>query len=229
VEEGSYGRRRWLDWAVFHVEPQFATHWTRYQRALKQRNALLRQGGTGLDVWDLELQTHGQPLTVAREGAMAGLAPFWDRLVLDLVGKPVEISFLRGWSREHDFAEALQLARPRDEQRGATGVGPHRADVSMRVDGKPARDVLSRGQQKLAAAALILAQLQYLKAVADLRPILLLDDPAAELDDQRLAQFIAAVSGLETQLIVTSLRSDFRVFGTPERVFHVEQGRVQEL
>lgn len=229
VEEGSYGRRRWLDWTVFHVEPGFAGHWSRYNRALKQRNALLRQRGSSLEVWDTELQTHGLPLTDAREAVMAGLAPFWNRLVRDLLGQPIEMSFHRGWARDHSFAEGLQLARSRDEQRGSTGVGPHRADVAIRSTGKPARDVLSRGQQKLVAAALILAQLQYLKSTLGLRPVLLLDDPAAELDDDRLGQFIAAVKDLETQLVVTSLRSDFTVFGAPERVFHVEQGRVQEV
>ncbi len=232
VEDGSYGRRRWLDWAVFHVEPNFAGYWSRYQRALKQRNALLRQGTqrhASLEVWDAELQSHGLPLTEARQRVMDGLAPFWAALIQSLLGQPVDISFQRGWAKDHDFAEALRLATLRDEQRGATGVGPHRADVAIRFDGKPARDVLSRGQQKLVAAALILAQLQYLKAAVGLRPTLVLDDPAAELDDQRLGQFIAAVQSLGTQLVITSLRSDFSIFGEPETVFHVEQGRVQEL
>lgn len=229
VEEGSYGRRRWLDWAVFHVEPGFSGHWSRYQRALKQRNAQLRLGGGPLEVWDAELLAHGEPLTRARQAALDGLMPYWTRLVSALLAPEVDLAFHRGWSKEHSLAEALSLARARDEQRGTSGVGPHRADVVLRCEGRPARDVLSRGQQKLVAAALILAQLQYLRAAVGLRPVLLLDDPAAELDDHRLAQFIAAVQALETQLIVTSLRSDFAIFGQPERVFHVEQGRVQEL
>ena len=229
VEEGSYGRRRWLDWAVFHVEPGFAGHWSRYQRALKQRNALLKQGGGALEAWDAELLTHGLPLTAARQAVMEGLVPYWKRLVAALLAPAVEISFHRGWARELELVQALAQGQGRDRQRGSTGVGPHRADVTLRCDGKPARDVLSRGQQKLVAAALILAQLQYLRAAAGLRPVLLLDDPAAELDDHRLGQFIAAVKDLQTQLVVTSLRSDFRVFGQPESVFHVEQGRVQEL
>ena len=229
IEDGSYGRRRWLDWAVFHVEPSFGSHWTRYQRALKQRNALLRQGGHGVEVWDAELVSHGLPLTAAREGALAGILPFWSALVHQLLGRELEMSFYRGWGKDQDYPDALRQSRERDLQRGTSGAGPHRSDVILRCDGKPARDVLSRGQQKLVAAALILAQLQYLQAAVGLRPTLVLDDPAAELDDDRLGHFIAAVKGLDTQLVVTSLRSDFTIFGQPERVFHVEQGRVREL
>ena len=233
VDEGSYGRRRWLDWAVFHVEPSFSRAWSRYQRALKQRNALLRRGlghaGDSLDVWDIELNSHAQPLTGARQRVMAGIMPFWQKLITTLLGHRVDISFHQGWAKDQDFGECLRSARARDEQGGATSVGPQRADVVIRCDGKSARDVLSRGQQKLVAAALILAQLQYLAASAELHPTLLLDDPAAELDDYRLQQFIGAVQGLNTQLVITSLRSDFAIFGQPERVFHVEQGRVQEV
>ncbi len=229
VEEGSYGRRRWLDWAVFHVEPGFTAHWSRYQRALKQRNALLRQGAGDLEVWDRELVLHGEPLTRARETLLDGLLPYWTRLVAILLAPEVELSFHRGWAQEQSLAEALLHARSRDLHRRSSCIGPHRADVAIRCHGKPAREVLSRGQQKLVAAALILAQLQFLRAVVGLHPLLLLDDPAAELDDQRLGQFIAAVNELQTQLVVTSLRSDFRIFGRPERVFHVEQGRVHEL
>jgi recombinational DNA repair ATPase RecF len=59
--------------------------------------------------------------------------------------------------------------------------------------------------------------------------MLLLDDPAAELDGERLARFIAQVASLRCQLVVTSLHSESRLFGTPERTFHVRQGRVQPV
>jgi recombinational DNA repair ATPase RecF len=87
--------------------------------------------------------------------------------------------------------------------------------------------VLSRGQQKLAAVALSLCQLEYLKREHGLLPTLLLDDPSAELDQDRLGRFIARVKGLETQIIVTALERDTRLFSNPDRVFHVEQGRVE--
>jgi DNA replication and repair protein RecF len=108
-------------------------------------------------------------------------------------------------------------------------VGPHRADLILRVQGRSARDVLSRGQQKLVAVALTLAQLEMLKAAVDLKPTLLLDDPAAELDAARLTMVLERCKRFAGQLIVTALASEFRLLGVPDRVFHVEHGGVSQL
>ena len=70
-----------------------------------------------------------------------------------------------------------------------------------------------------------LAQLHLVKAATRTTPTLLLDDPAAELDGQHLKRFIDRVLRLESQLILTSLQPEFQLFGKPDRVFHVEQGR----
>jgi DNA replication and repair protein RecF len=125
--------------------------------------------------------------------------------------------------------EALAEGRDRDRERGSTLSGPHRADIPLRLAGATARDVLSRGQQKLVAAALVLALLSRLREQQGAAPTLLLDDPAAELDPQRLEGLVDLVKGLDCQLVITSLAPDLRLFGRPECVFHVEQGRVQQL
>ncbi len=110
-----------------------------------------------------------------------------------------------------------------------TLVGPHRADVEVRLGGRSVRHLLSRGQQKLIAAALVLSQLQMLRAQVALTPTLLLDDPAAELDVARLGQLLAQVRSLQCQLVVTSLDLAPAPLGRPDSVFHVEQGRVQPV
>jgi DNA replication and repair protein RecF len=120
----------------------------------------------------------------------------------------------------------LDASRERDVARGLTHAGPHRADVLIRVGGKPAREVLSRGQQKLMAVALMLAQLRLLKAASGTIPTLLLDDPAAELDSEHLGHFVRQIAPLGCQLIITALQPETEPFGAPDRVFHVEQGRV---
>ena len=78
----------------------------------------------------------------------------------------------------------------RDRERGAPQAGPQRADVLLRLGGKAARESLSRGQQKLVAAAMVLALLQRLRDQQATPPTLLLDDPAAELDQDRLASLV---------------------------------------
>ena len=107
-----------------------------------------------------------------------------------------------------------------------THAGPHRADVQLRLDGQPVREVVSRGQQKLIAVAMILAQLDMLRGGLEMDPTLLLDDPAAELDASHLSIFIERVLRLGCQLVVTSLGPGSVIFNAPDRVFHVEQGRV---
>ena len=229
VEEGSARRRRWLDWGVFHVEPGFGRDWARYQRALRQRNAALRQSGTDPTVWDLELGKAGQALSEGRRRVAEAIAPRWAELCARLAGVELSMQFHAGWDVETPLDQALAAQTGRDRERGTTSVGPHRADLRLRYRGRVAREVLSRGQQKLAAVALTLAQLQWLKAEHGLLPTLLLDDPAAELDAQRLAAFIHEVQALETQLIVTSLAAEATPLGVPDRAFHVEHGRVEKV
>jgi DNA replication and repair protein RecF len=226
IEEGGRRRRRWLDWAVFHVEPQFGDWWTRYGRAVRQRNSALREKWGATRPWDIEVAALGEKISEARRAVLEQLTPYWREVAAGLDCPAAELQYFRGWGAHHTFAEALDASRIRDEARGLTQVGPHRADVLIRTGGKLAREVLSRGQQKLMAIALILAQLQLLKAVSGVNPTLLLDDPAAELDSDHLSHFVGQIALVGCQLVITSLQPDTPPFGAPDRVFHVERERV---
>jgi DNA replication and repair protein RecF len=226
IEEGGRRRRRWLDWAVFHVEPLFAEAWVRFARAVRQRNAALRTRGATPKPWDVEVAALGEKISEARRSVLERIQPYWRDVIAGLDCPAGELQYYRGWGAQHSLAEALEASRARDELRGLTHMGPHRADVLIRVDGKLAREVLSRGQQKLMAVALTLAQLRLLKEASGTTPTLLLDDPAAELDAAHLADFVRQIAPLGCQLIVTSLHPETLTFGAPDRVFHVEQGRV---
>jgi len=157
------------------------------------------------------------------------LQPYWEAAVSALSGLEVELHYLRGWSQEHTLAEALSASRVTDETRRQTQAGPHRADIAVRLHGRPARDVLSRGQQKLVAVAMVVAQLRLLQEATGMTPTLLLDDPAAELDGERLQRFIDEVASLRCQLVVTSLHPESRLFGAPESTFRMEAGRVEPI
>ena len=229
IEEGGRRRRRWLDWAVFHVEPRFADWWVRYGRAVRQRNAALRERSGAAKPWDMEVATLGERISEARRHVVDQMQPYWREVISGLDCPLGELQYFRGWGAQHSLAEALEVSRPRDELRGVTHAGPHRADVLLRVEGKPAREVLSRGQQKLMAVALTLAQLRLLKEVSGTIPTLLLDDPAAELDAVHLGHFVRQIALLGCQLVITSLQPETPAFGSPDRVFHVEQGRVRPV
>jgi DNA replication and repair protein RecF len=226
IEEGAQRRRRWMDWAVFHVEPSFIDVWSRYARAVKQRNSALRTAPDQASAWDPEVARQGELIAGLRRDFVDKLQPYWKRTVAALTDLDVELHYSQGWIAEHSLTEALAQNRERDVARGMTHSGPHRADIVVRLERGLARETLSRGQQKLVAAAMTLAQLAMIRELTGTLPTLLLDDPAAELDGDRLSRFVAEVRALHCQLVMTSLSPEVRLFGSPDRVFHVEQGRV---
>lgn len=229
VEEGAYRRRRWLDWGVFHVEHQFGDWWLRYTRAVRQRNAALRGQVKQAIAWEPELARLGELVSEARRRFVEALLPHWRQSVMALSGLEAELHYFKGWAHDLSLADALAGSRARDEARQVTHAGPHRADVLIRVNGRSAKEILSRGQQKLVAVSMTLAQLNLLQSATRTTPTLLLDDPAAELDAHHLSRLIDQVTRLRSQLVLTSLHPESRLFGTPDRVFHVEQGRVQPV
>ncbi|HSN73170.1 MAG TPA: DNA replication/repair protein RecF [Steroidobacteraceae bacterium] len=231
LEEGPARRRRYLDWGVFHVEHHYVGVWRRYQRALKQRNAALKQGAArpAMQVWEHELIEAAQALVASRQRYLETLNPIAKSLVSDLLGLELELGHRPGWPQERTFAEALDEARLRDAQSGTTSVGPHRGDVSVRIGGFAAKDRVSRGQQKLLAAALVLAQVEHRAQFGGERPTLLIDDPAAELDAAHLGTFLRRVAASPAQLIVTALDATAVGALEPARMFHVEQGKLQQV
>ena len=209
IEEGPSRRRRFLDWGVFHVEPIFIGHWQRYQHALRQRNAALKshQPRPLVSIWDADLVEYGELLTEARTRYVATLGEHAQRIGRSLLGMEIELAYRGGWAKDHSLAEALEESWVHDRDAKATQVGPHRAELSIRLDGSPVKDRISRGQQKLLAAALLIAQVKLFPEDSPVQPSLLLDDPAAELDDERLASLIREVSAHSVQLVVTTLHS----------------------
>ena len=228
VEEGPAYRRRWLDWGVFHVEPGFAHAWTDHRRTLSQRNAALQSGGDP-GPWDPELVRLGTILSEARARTLKSLEAFWMATLSALLGEPVSLAYYQGWSQAHTLAESLAMHRARDRERGTTGSGAHRFDVHLRIEGKPAREVLSRGQQKLLGATLALSMAKLVGSNGRRPPMLLLDDPAAELDRPHTDALIGEIRKMKGQLVVTALHPEEARFGNPERAFHVEHGRITTL
>jgi DNA replication and repair protein RecF len=228
VEEGPAFRRRWLDWGVFHVEPGFVHAWTEYARALKQRNAALKRRADPTP-WEQDLARHGTVLAAARARTLQLLEPYWSRTRAALLGEPVTLGYFQGWTQEQNLAEALATQRARDLDRGITGQGAHRFDVRLAVDGRAAREVLSRGQQKLLGAALALAMARLAGSDGRRPPTLLLDDPAAELDRRHTDALVSEIKTLKGQLVVTALHAEEARFGGPDRAFHVEHGRITTL
>jgi DNA replication and repair protein RecF len=231
VQEGPGERRRYLDWAAFHVKPGFLETWRHYQRALRQRNAALRAGAsdTRLEPWEASLADSGQVLDRLREETVAGLSEPIRRAAGALLGSELSIAYRRGQPAGQDLADALAAHRDRDRRAGMTQAGPHRADLALTFDTHRARGWVSRGQQKLVAAALVLGQAELLAPLWGSRGVLLVDDAAAELDRERCAALLELVGGLPFQVFLTALDGESLPGLAPQRTFHVEQGRVTQV
>lgn len=229
-------RRRFVDWGLFHVEPAFMAPWRRYARALKQRNVLLKQrvGDYQLDAWDQELAQTGEALTEQRESYLRQLVPHVTALADELgpaLG-PARLTYLPGWRREDmPLADALLLARDRDLLAGHTSVGPHRADWRLDFAAIPGRDALSRGQAKLAALAVLLAQADLHRAVTDQSPVFCLDDLASELDRAHQRRVLQRLAEAGSQVFVsgTEIPPAVAELGLQHRLFHVEHGRIRPV
>jgi len=232
VSGGGDARRRFLDWGLFHVEPEFLSAWRRYARILKQRNALLKRGGWGaqLDSWDRELGEAGEWLDQQRrryvERLHGALPPLAAQLAPSL-GAP-SLHYHAGWRRDDlSLADALLLARERDCSSGFTSVGPHRGDWSIRFEAQAEGEVLSRGQAKLAALCCLLAQAADCAAHAQGEwPVIVLDDLASELDRTHRARVLDYLSAGQAQVLVSSTEIPEQMDAVTA-VFHVEHGRVR--
>jgi DNA replication and repair protein RecF len=146
-----------------------------------------------------------------------------------LLGLQLSMSYRPGWSRDLSLAEALKASWVHDQDAGVTQIGPQRAEIAFRLDGAPVKDRISRGQQKLLASSLLMAQLSLFPDDPSARPTLLLDDPAAELDSDRLLGLIREVAAQSVQLVVTSLSTDFSAFGMPGRRYTISAGVVEQV
>ena len=231
IEGGPDHRRRFLDWGVFHVEPVFLQAWRRYRRVLRQRNAVLKHdpGEAALRPWDEQLTTAGVQVDAARRAYMASFLPELRDRAEEIADFELAAEYRSGWPAGKSLAEALAQSLDRDRETGVTQVGPHRGDVVFRRLDRRLASRVSRGQQKLAAAALVIAQTALFCRHAGRRCVLLVDDPAAELDKAGRARLLGAIEGLDCQLFLTALETESVTPNGPHRLFHVEQGRFSRV
>jgi DNA replication and repair protein RecF len=233
LEEGPELRRRFLDWGVFHVEHGFYPAWLRYQRALRQRNRALRAAAPAAEVcaWDAELAQQAEQIDQARRRYLDALGDVLPGIMQRLFdAAAVTVDYAPGWPEEQAPAAALAGALARDRELGFTHLGPHRADLRVRLHGLQARTRASRGEQKLISAGLLLAQAELLRRQQNRRPLLLIDDLAAELDARSRARLFDAIQTLGAQAFLSFLEpGQIPASAGGHPMFHVEHGQVRRV
>lgn len=221
-------RRKFLDWGVFHVEQDFLGVWRDFSKILKQRNAALRfRQSELLDSMDVVFSEIGTHLGRLRCSHSSEIAKKVQVLLADLCSglEQVRLEYKDGWS-QGSLAEALVESRENDLVRGLTGSGPHRADIALIYQKASAKTVLSRGEQKLLAAALLLSQAEILAKNCGV-PILLIDDLASEFDEEHYESVLNRAMKIGGQVWVSGTRK--LVPEVDHKMFHVKHGGVQEM
>jgi len=205
IQDGPTARRQFIDWGTFHMEPDFFNHWKRYKRALAQRNQALRTGAPTAEItsWDEEFAAAGSWIDQVRASYLKQLQPYFEQLLKQLTDSfTVNIAYKRGFSEERTLLETLQKNFGQHQRFRTTTDGPHRAELALNVGDHPARQVLSRGQQKLVVYALHLAQLEVLHQDADRHAIVLCDDLASELDQRNVSRVLNLLASKPTQVFI---------------------------
>ncbi|NND54331.1 MAG: DNA replication/repair protein RecF [Gammaproteobacteria bacterium] len=230
VQGGPEYRRRFLDWGVFHVKHSFLGEWRRFQQALRQRNAALRAGepDSAVQVWDSELAEGGEAVNQLRESFFEAYIQLLSSIINEKLPFDAKCSYRRGWKADTSLYAALQESLARDRAMGSTQVGPHRADLALEVHDRRARYRVSRGQQKLLAATMVIAQVRLIAGEGSDDLVLLVDDPAAELDRDNRARLFALLQDVPAQMFVTALEAEDLPWADSGRMFHVNQGALKQ-
>lgn len=231
LERGSTARRSFVDWGVFHVKHDFLKTAKKYNQLLKQRNKLLKSKQLEtLSAWDKKLVEYGIIITNERKLYVSKLERELKLITSDLISKiDIQVLYSGGWSDDISFEESLNKNLSRDVLYGYTTTGPHKSDIQVLVNGKPAQDFLSRGQMKLLVISLYLAQIKVMSELKGKSSCVLLDDLAAELDVENLKKVMMFLDKLDVQIFITTTKKEqFKSYieGNEINVFHVKHGAI---
>lgn len=237
----SFERRKFLDWLIFYVKKEHQILWQEFNRALIQRNTLLKERKTGasrvlkeLDKIFIELS---EKIATVRQKTLDDFKEVWEQCFFELafpsVIKP-KVSLFHGW--EKNLADSLALRYHLDIKQGFSNCGPHRADLIFTVENKLAKEVLSRGQGKSITLTLILARAIFLNKIqgrTNSSSVLLIDDLCSELDHvngKKIIDFLFN-SKNNLQVFITGIDQDSLLKLIPSkdgRWFFLENGKILE-
>jgi DNA replication and repair protein RecF len=227
-------RRRFIDWGVFHVKHEYIDIWRRFQRALSQRNAMLIQGvdDRTLSAWSNEYVQLSHEVHEFRLAYINILDSIVNKMITRfLPSVQVSMKYQRGWDADKDLGEILRTHYKQDRERHFTYYGPQRAELTIRLDNKLARDVASRGQKKLITFAMYLAQASLLQEMGNNSGLLLVDDLPSELDADHQSVVIEILQELPMQVVISCIDQQQLELseGIANKLFHVKHGEIKEV
>lgn len=231
IEAGPSERRRFIDAGVFHVEQSFLEAWRQYRRVLGQRNAALKGQlhDSEIEIWREPFLQAASSVDQARKAYCEEFSEIVAELGEELLGTRIRVQYRAGWRQDSTLESVLDEHVDRDRASGYTQIGPHRADLKLDFADGGIRDIASRGQQKLVAAALVIAQVMLYEKRTGNSSTVLVDDASAELDQGAQQRLTGALDRLRSQQILTGLSPDILRPAQGFPMFHVEQGKVHPV
>ena len=198
ISGGSDERRKFMDLFLSQFDKEYLHSLIRYNKALQQRNALLKANSfaddTLFDLWDEQLTNEGKIIYQKRKDFIEKFIPIFQRFY-DFIcqsNEKVELKY-ESHFQDADYDKLLKQRRERDKILGYTTVGIHKDDLDMKMNDYSIKRVGSQGQNKTYVVALKLAQFDFLHKATSTTPILLLDDIFDKLDSSRVEQIIKLV------------------------------------
>lgn len=238
INEGSDIRRKYLDSVISQFDKTYLNHLIRYNKALIQRNNLLRQHHPGsppdqslLDILDLKLIEPGAYIFAQREAFVRKFVPIFQHYFRFISQDEEQVSLVyESQLQQSTLQELLSKSYHRDIQTQYSTTGIHKDDLQFLMNGFPVKKFGSQGQQKSFVTAIRLAQFDYIRTIRNIKPILLLDDIFDKLDDHRVARLIRLVSEEnfgQVFITDTQLERVLAIFSNhpiDHRIFHIDRG-----
>ncbi len=223
-------RRRFLDRVGFYAQSDFHDQHRAFQRALKQRNALLRRGRRE-SAWERLYLDTAERLEASRRAILGELNRRVSSLLERMLpGHNLSLRYLPGYRQDLDLEEAIHQGGERERDQQASLFGPHRADLKISLDDHEARQVASRGQIKMLVVLLHLAVLDLWAEVRGEPAVVLFDDLASELDADNRRRVLDYLGQSGHQAFVSVIAADaIDGEGEIQARFAVADGRVREM
>jgi len=243
INEGSEVRRKYLDGVISQFDRKYLDDLINYNKALAQRNALLKHFADSqsfnpvtLEIWDRKLVDYGHQIHDKRKAFLDNFVPVFQRY-FEFISEGKENVNIRYDSQlfSRNLDELLAVSVERDRQARYTTQGIHKDDLDMIISGYPLKKFGSQGQQKSFLVAIKLAQFDYTRDIKGFKPVLLFDDIFDKLDDKRVHQIIRLVSENSFgQVFITDTQRSrieklFESVNIDHKIFEISEGKIELL
>jgi DNA replication and repair protein RecF len=229
IKAGPSERRTFIDTEICQLSPVYTNELREYHRALKQRNHLLKSKGDygSLFIWDEQLAKHGKRIMRARAEFIKEI----NNTARDIhsritAGEELTLEYQPNVLKPELYLDILNKSHNKDIIVGSTTSGIHKDELQFLINGIPARNFGSQGQQRTAALSAKLAEIEIIKANTGLYPVLLLDDVLSELDENRQRFLLDQIGPLQVILTCTGVEDIIRNGVSDCRVMKMEKGKI---